>query len=384
MANNSMWDGYHRKSGKLVSTNRTDILPAARESTAFPTMSAGEVQNVVAQNTAAPAPAAVQSGIGNKEAAANAATAPLSVSGMGLAGGREAIIPGTGAYNNVFSNAMERTMNDLLNPTPFSYDVNADGLYQQIKDNYVKQGKQAMMDTQGQSAALTGGYGNSYGAQAGQQAYQDSLGNLAGMIPELRQLAYQQYLQEQDDKRNNLEAMNKLEAQDYSRWMDEQQMKLELYKNFPELMTMLMNPTSNKVDLSGLNIMLPDIGSIMRTMTGKNGNGDVVDMNTYSTYVDYFKENPQAAYDALTHINTGGSFSYGKNSDIEKAAMYVVNNGDWNANKMAVPVSRTIGGASAVTPTTPTTTSGAGSKGNTNSGSKEYNSERTNKWVFSK
>jgi hypothetical protein len=29
-------------------------------------------------------------------------------------------------------------------------------------------------------------------------------------------------------------------------------------------------------------------------------------------------------------------------------------------------------------------TSGAGRKGNTNSGSKEYNSERTNKWVFGK
>ena len=79
------------------------------------------------------------------------------------------------------------------------------------------------MDTQGQSAALTGGYGNSYGVTAGQQAYQDSLGNLANAVPQLQQMAWEQYQQGQNDRRNNLEALSKMDAQEYARWADEQE-----------------------------------------------------------------------------------------------------------------------------------------------------------------
>ena len=138
-----------------------------------------------------------------------------------------------GPYVNTYRDAINRTMNGLLNAQPFRYDVNADGLYQQIKDNYMKAARQGMMDTQAQSAALTGGYGNSYGAQAGQQAYQESLGNLTAMVPELYQLAYQRYLQGQDDQRNNLEAMYKLEGQDYSRWLEEAQNYQQLMASLP-------------------------------------------------------------------------------------------------------------------------------------------------------
>lgn len=238
---------------------KTYNIPTSRAgqynlSAVSPVMSAQEVQNTVAQNAGTPA-------VTPQAAAANASLTapqdmPLSISGIGQTGGKE-IVPGGSNYTNVYSAPMEKLMNQLLNPNGFKYDVNADGLYQQIKDNYLKQGRQAMMDTQGQSAALTGGYGNSYGAMAGQQAYQESLGNLQGMIPELQQLAWQQYQQGQDDKRNNLEALNKLENQEYARWMDEQQLRLDLYKQHPELMALAMNaggplgaggPTSRQVD----------------------------------------------------------------------------------------------------------------------------------------
>ena len=51
----------------------------------------------------------------------------------------------------------------------FKYNVNADPLYQQYKDQYIQGGKLAMMDTMGKAAALTGGYGSTYGQQVGQQ-----------------------------------------------------------------------------------------------------------------------------------------------------------------------------------------------------------------------
>ena len=128
---------------------------------------------------------------------------------------------GTGQYQNAYAPAINDALNKILNREAFSYDVNTDGLYQQIKDNYVKQGKQAAMDVQGQSAALSGGYGNSYGVLAGNQAYQEQLTNLSNQIPELYQLAYSRYNDEDTRDRNNLSALQGLEATDYARYQDE-------------------------------------------------------------------------------------------------------------------------------------------------------------------
>ena len=52
---------------------------------------------------------------------------------------------------------------------PFQYDPGADPLYGITRDRYVQQGRMAMKDSMGQAAALTGGYGSSYGQAVGQQ-----------------------------------------------------------------------------------------------------------------------------------------------------------------------------------------------------------------------
>ncbi len=182
-----------------------------------------------------------------------------------------------GPYVNTYRDAINRTMNGLLNAQPFSYDVNADGLYQQIKDNYLKAARQGMMDTQAQSAALTGGYGNSYGAQAGQQAYQESLGNLTAMVPELYQLAYQRYLQGQDDQRNNLEAMYKLEGQDYSRWLEEAQNYQQLMASLPAAVR------SGGMAAGGGGYMGPSV----IYPTGSGATGTTIDPNGVIALTDY-------------------------------------------------------------------------------------------------
>lgn len=128
---------------------------------------------------------------------------------------------GTGQYKNAYAPAINDALNRILNREAFNYDVNTDGLYQQIRDNYVKQGRQAAMDVQGQSAALSGGYGNSYGVLAGNQAYQEQLTNLSNRIPELYQLAYNRYNDEDTRNRNDLSALQGLEATDYARYQDE-------------------------------------------------------------------------------------------------------------------------------------------------------------------
>jgi peptidoglycan hydrolase-like protein with peptidoglycan-binding domain len=125
-----------------------------------------------------------------------------------------------GAYSSAWQTQLDDTLNKILNREKFSYDLNGDALYQQYKDQYTTQGKLAMMDTMGQAAAMTGGYGNSYSQSVGQQAYQGYLQQLNDRVPELYQLALDQYNQEGQDLYNQYGLYADRDAQDYGRYRD--------------------------------------------------------------------------------------------------------------------------------------------------------------------
>lgn len=111
-------------------------------------------------------------------------------------------LQGPGDFSFSKQQGWDNIMNQILNREKFTYDVNGDALYQQYKDQYVNQGKMAMMDTMGQAAAMTGGYGNSYAQSVGQQAYQGYLQQLTDKIPELYQLALNKYNSEGEEMYN--------------------------------------------------------------------------------------------------------------------------------------------------------------------------------------
>ena len=125
-----------------------------------------------------------------------------------------------GEYSSQWQSQLDDVINRILNREDFSYDVNADALYQQYKDQYTRQGKLAMMDTMGQAAALTGGYGNSYAQTVGQQTYQGYLQQLNDVVPELYQLALDQYNQEGDDLYNQYSLLANQDEMDYDRYRD--------------------------------------------------------------------------------------------------------------------------------------------------------------------
>ena len=117
--------------------------------------------------------------------------------------------------------ALKEAMDRINNREKFSYDLNGDALYQQYKDKYIQQGKMAMQDTMGQAAALTGGYGNSYAATAGNQAYQAHLNNLNDIVPELQQMAYDRYNQEGQDLLNQYSMAKGMYDTKYGEWSDQ-------------------------------------------------------------------------------------------------------------------------------------------------------------------
>lgn len=98
-----------------------------------------------------------------------------------------------GDYKSNYSDTINGLLDKILNREDFSYDFAADPLYQQYKDQYQSEGKEAMLNTQAASTALTGGYGSSYATTAGSQAYQQSLRQADDKIPELYQLAMDKY-----------------------------------------------------------------------------------------------------------------------------------------------------------------------------------------------
>lgn len=126
-----------------------------------------------------------------------------------------------GAFSYSGATAMDNLANQLQDYKKFSYDINADALYQQYKDQYIQQGKLASMDTMGQAAAMTGGYGNSYAQNVGQQAYQGYLQQLNNKIPELYQLALNQYTQDKKDLYNQYALHQDKEKQEYSQYLNE-------------------------------------------------------------------------------------------------------------------------------------------------------------------
>jgi hypothetical protein len=110
-------------------------------------------------------------------------------------------------------------LNGILNREKFNYNMNADPLYNQYKEQYINNGKKAMMDTVGQASALTGGYSNSYATTAGSQAYQDYLTQLNDVALDLREMAYREYKAEHGALLDDIEILRSLDGDDYEKYL---------------------------------------------------------------------------------------------------------------------------------------------------------------------
>lgn len=125
-----------------------------------------------------------------------------------------------GAYQSRWDDELTSLYDQIRNRKKFSYDMGTDPLYQQYREQYQRLGRLAMQDTMGQAAALTGGYGSTYGEQVGQQAYNAYLQNLNDIVPQLQQQAYQRYQDEGADLYNQYSLVKGREDTDYGRYRD--------------------------------------------------------------------------------------------------------------------------------------------------------------------
>ena len=123
-----------------------------------------------------------------------------------------------------YSGSYDQEINDLYkkitNREPFKYDYASDPLYGQYAEKYQQLGRQALKDSMGQTAALTGGYGNSYGSAVGQQQYDAYLQRLNDVLPELYGQAYNQYNAEGDRLKEQYSLAANLRDTEYNQYRD--------------------------------------------------------------------------------------------------------------------------------------------------------------------
>ena len=123
-------------------------------------------------------------------------------------------------YDTNSANEQQRKslMDQVMNREKFRYNINEDGLYNVYRDKYVNQGRMAMRDTMGQAAALTGGYGNSYGQAVGQQAYDRALQSLNDVVPQLYGQALNVYEMEGNQLNTRYGLANDLVGEDWTKY----------------------------------------------------------------------------------------------------------------------------------------------------------------------
>lgn len=123
-------------------------------------------------------------------------------------------------YQSQYGSQMDDLYKQYTN-RQFNFDVNKDALWKQMTQQYQQGGQLAMQNTVGQVTAQTGGYGNSFAQTAGQQTYQQYMNGLYDMLPQVQNMARQNYDAETSRIMNMYSMMADKEGRDYNRYQDQ-------------------------------------------------------------------------------------------------------------------------------------------------------------------
>lgn len=249
-----------------------------------------------------------QEGPGNKpKTQASAPTVQAPASAPVTAPAPEDAAP---QYQGTYQDQIAQMLQEIMDGGEFKYDFAVDPIYQQYAERYNRNGKLAMMDTMAQAAAMTGGYGSTYGQQVGQQAYNGYMQDLNAVVPDLYEMAFERYLAENDRKRNNLAVLQGMDDTEYNRFMD--QLAFDYQKQQDAL--------AQENYLREFYIKNPSPASSGGGGGGKGGsnkdqNGDGSDVSEESMERDlaeaaaaFYRQHPDVAIDSRTVSNFVGEY----------------------------------------------------------------------------
>lgn len=121
-------------------------------------------------------------------------------------------------YTDPYGDDLNRMIEEFNNRKAFDYQLNTDQLFLNAREQYMQQGQKAMRDAMGAAATMTGGYGNSYASQVGNQAYQQYLQELNNSIPDFYSSALDKYNAEGQQMLDKINLKDAQRKDDYAMW----------------------------------------------------------------------------------------------------------------------------------------------------------------------
>lgn len=210
-------------------------------------------------------------------------------------------------YQFSMSGAQKRTIDDILNRKDFSYDLNRDALYQQYANQYKALGQQAMADTMGDAATLSGGYGNSYAASAGQQAYNNYLTRLNDIVPQLYQQAYSRYQDQTNNLFNQANLLNTMNEQERANYNADRDFMYNLYTDAVNRSARTINDTQGTSVGNTINKESGTSLNVQNTINSENGRENAYSKQNQKTASNVTAtENGKTTQNQNTTSNTTG------------------------------------------------------------------------------
>lgn len=124
-------------------------------------------------------------------------------------------------YKSKYDDKISGLRNKLENYDSFSYDLESDDNYHALKNLYHQIALAAQKNALAQAAAANGGRLSSNAIIAASLGYGNKMSQLEGEIPQLRQAAYNMYLNDKADLRNLISDYESAEDKNYSRWAND-------------------------------------------------------------------------------------------------------------------------------------------------------------------
>ena len=124
-------------------------------------------------------------------------------------------------YKNRYQETLDELLGKVENYGPFSWSKEEDPAYSAYAKQYRREGQRATADAMAQAAALTGGQVSTAAATAASQAGDYYAGQLADVIPQLYENAYQRYLSDYSLLADQLGQVRQAEQLDYAKYLDE-------------------------------------------------------------------------------------------------------------------------------------------------------------------
>jgi len=124
-------------------------------------------------------------------------------------------------YQSKYQGQIDNVMGKLDDLGDFDYDPASDTAYRQYKTEYTQKAKLANQNAQANASAMTGGYGSSYGTQAGQKAYAATMSDLDDVLNGLVSQNRNEYNTKKSGLQQQLSGLQQAEQNDYTKYQND-------------------------------------------------------------------------------------------------------------------------------------------------------------------